>query len=235
MGQVGPMIPATVPRIVNMPAKQELPSRHSGATGGTIHHHGPIPPRTGSLPSHTNLQLKYKMSNQQSLKAPSSQGHSSSAANKLLMETKPPSGLSSTFPNLTALANQSGPSPKKKIKLEEKAAATEDIAKNRKLILDGKKREMSEIKENYIETLSELFFLQNGGNMMDFFMWKKRPTPQLVNFLKSSNVDSDDEEDHGLEIKINDEVHFLVEWSVIYYRDNFLLLFRLAEFCFFKT
>ncbi|XP_052073827.1 helicase domino-like isoform X2 [Mytilus californianus] len=195
-------IPSTVPRTV----KQELPSRHSG--GGTVHHHGPTPPRTGSLPSHTNLY--HKMSNQQK----SSTGHSSSAfaaANKLLMETKSHSGLSSTFPNLTALANQSssGPSPKKKIKVEEKPPPTSEIANYRKLVHDNKIKEMLEIKENYIENLSELFFLQNGGNMMDYFVWTKRPTPQLVNFLKSSNIDSDDEEDHGLERKINNEVKVL--------------------------
>ncbi|XP_063395970.1 helicase SRCAP-like isoform X4 [Mytilus trossulus] len=196
-------IPSTVPRTV----KQELPSRQSG--GGTVHHHGPIPPRTGSGPSHTNLTNK--MSNQQKS---STGGHSSSAfaaANKLLMETKSHSGLSSTFPNLTALANQSstGPSPKKKIKVEEKPPPTSEIANYRKLVHDNKIKEMLEIKENYIENLSELFFLQNGGNMMDYFVWTKRPTPQLVNFLKSSNIDSDDEEDHGLERKINNEVKVL--------------------------
>lgn len=196
-------IPSTVPRTV----KQELPSRQSG--GGTVHHHGPIPPRTGSGPSHTNLTNK--MSNQQKS---STGGHSSSAfaaANKLLMETKSHSGLSSTFPNLTALANQSstGPSPKKKIKVEEKPPPTSEIANYRKLVHDNKIKEMLEIKENYIENLSELFFLQNGGNMMDYFVWTKRPTPQLVNFLKSSNIDSDDEEDHGLERKINNEVWML--------------------------
>ncbi|CAG2185260.1 unnamed protein product [Mytilus edulis] len=196
-------IPSTVPRTV----KQELPSRQSG--GGTVHHHGPIPPRTGSGPSHTNLTNK--MSNQQKS---STGGHSSSAfaaANKLLMETKSHSGLSSTFPNLTALANQSstGPSPKKKIKVEEKPPPTSEIANYRKLVHDNKIKEMLEIKENYIENLSELFSCKMGGNMMDYFVWTKRPTPQLVNFLKSSNIDSDDEEDHGLERKINNEVKVL--------------------------
>ncbi|XP_060081235.1 helicase domino-like isoform X1 [Ylistrum balloti] len=130
---------------------------------------------------------------------------------KVLQETKPsitPLGLTHTFPNLTALANQSamGPSPKKKVKVEEKAPATVEIANNRKLILDQKHREMIEIKENYIEYLTELFFLQNSGNMMDYHTWKKRPTPQLVHFLKSGNLDSDEEDDHGQERKINNEV-----------------------------
>lgn len=92
------------------------------------------------------------------------------------------------------------------MKLEEKPPPTSEVANYRKMVLDNKIKEMLEIKENYIENLSELFFLQNGGNMMDYFVWKKRPTPQLVNFLKSSNVDSDEEEDHGLERKINNEV-----------------------------
>lgn len=64
---------------------------------------------------------------------------------------------------------------------------------------------MTEIKENYREHLTELFFLQNGWNIMDYLTWKKRPTVQLLNFLKSGNLDSDDEE-LGQEVKINDEV-----------------------------
>ena len=136
------------------------------------------------------------------------------AAGRVLLEAKPTpaSGLHSTFPNLTALANQtSGPSPKKKVKMEEKPAASNEIAYQRQLVLDLKYKEMLEIKENYIESLTEMFFLQSGFNMMDYHTWKKRPTPQLVHFLKSGNLDSDDEDDPALEKKINNEVQCFLQ------------------------
>ncbi|CAH0604496.1 unnamed protein product [Chrysodeixis includens] len=38
----------------------------------------------------------------------------------------------------------------------------------------------------FTEQLSELYFLQAGGNMMDYAVWRKRPpAPQLVAFLEA--------------------------------------------------
>ena len=103
-----------------------------------------------------------------------------------------------------------GPSPRKKVKLEEKPPANQEIAASRKLILDERFTQMREIKENYIEHLTECFYLQSGQNLMDFHSWKKRPTPQLVQFLKSGRLDSDDDEENPLvylqEKDINKEV-----------------------------
>ncbi|XP_048751446.2 helicase domino-like isoform X4 [Ostrea edulis] len=176
---------------------------------GTIHHTGQSP-SFGGQSSRPNLPQQHivTMSNQTHKSASSLLGTSSSASvssSRPLVDSKPPA-LNLTFPNLTAYANQSGPSPKKKIKLEEKPAATQEIANHRKLILDLKYKNMLDIKEPYIDNLTEMFFLQNGGNLMDFLAWKKRPTPQLVHFLKSGSLDSDDEEESSLERKINNEV-----------------------------
>ncbi|XP_034338373.2 helicase domino isoform X2 [Magallana gigas] len=148
------------------------------------------------------------MSNQTVKNTSSLLGASSStpaSSNRSSIDSKP-TALNLTFPNLTALANQSGPSPKKKVKLEEMPATTQEIANHRKLILDLKYKSMLDIKEPYIDNLTEMYFLQNGGNLMDFHGWKKRPTPQLVQFLKSGCLDSDDEEESSLERKINNEV-----------------------------
>nr|XP_034338379.1 helicase domino isoform X8 [Crassostrea gigas] len=148
------------------------------------------------------------MSNQTVKNTSSLLGASSStpaSSNRSSIDSKP-TALNLTFPNLTALANQSGPSPKKKVKLEEMPATTQEIANRRKLILDLKYKSMLDIKEPYIDNLTEMYFLQNGGNLMDFHGWKKRPTPQLVQFLKSGCLDSDDEEESSLERKINNEV-----------------------------
>ena len=67
---------------------------------------------------------------------------------------------------------------------------------------------MKEVKENYIDHLTECFFLQNGGQLMDYFLWRKKPTPQLVEFLRSGKLDSDDEDENPLQYleKKNEEV-----------------------------
>lgn len=108
---------------------------------------------------------------------------------------------------------------RKRIKLEEIPPATPELANYRKLICDEKLRQMKELKENYNEHLSELFFLQTNGNYMDYHAWKKRPTVQLLNFLKSGNLDSDEDDETpvGTETKINDEVCVELENITAYY------------------
>ncbi len=95
--------------------------------------------------------------------------------------------------------------PRKKIKLEEKAPPNEETANFRQLICDFRKKELASIKANYLEHLTELYFLQSGSNLMDYHSWKKKPPPGLVQVYKSGQLDSDDE-DLGQEMKINDEV-----------------------------
>lgn len=47
-------------------------------------------------------------------------------------------------------------------------------------------------KEKFQDVLAELCFLQNGGNMMEFLVWKKKPTPNYFEYVKS----------HPLEIQV---------------------------------
>ena len=98
----------------------------------------------------------------------------------------------------TKIPQSPGPSPRKRVKLEEMPPANQEIAAARKLILDERYLQMRELKESYVEHLTECFYLQSGQNMMDFLPWKRRPTPQLVEFLKSGRLDSDDEDDNPL-------------------------------------
>jgi len=44
---------------------------------------------------------------------------------------------------------------------------------------------------SYQDDLTELFFLQNGGNLMDYFSWKKRPNTLLACYLRSKSIDDD--------------------------------------------
>ncbi|KAH7957191.1 hypothetical protein HPB52_015940 [Rhipicephalus sanguineus] len=86
---------------------------------------------------------------------------------------------------LLQLVGVESPRAAKRIKLEEQPPANEE----------HRWRELRRNKERYVEHLTELFFLQNGGNMMDYFAWKRRPTPQLLALLRAHALDSEDEED----------------------------------------
>ena len=45
------------------------------------------------------------------------------------------------------------------------------------------------IKVNFRERLQELFFIQSGGNMVDYPAWKQRPNPHLLSFLNVYRLD----------------------------------------------
>lgn len=45
--------------------------------------------------------------------------------------------------------------------------------------------------ESYKDNMSELFFLQSKGNVVDLPAFRKRPSQQYLNFLKSNNAPSD--------------------------------------------
>jgi len=47
------------------------------------------------------------------------------------------------------------------------------------------------LHRRYQEDVTELFFLQNGGNLMDYFSWKKRPNTLLACYLRSESIDDD--------------------------------------------
>ncbi|XP_035827815.1 helicase domino isoform X2 [Aplysia californica] len=101
-----------------------------------------------------------------------------------------------------------GPSPKK-IKLEEKPAPNKEIENLRKSVISHKRQKMKMVKSRYRGHLTELFYLQGGGNMIEFNTWKKRPSQPLLNFLEGSKLDSDDDDEELQEKRINDEVKVL--------------------------
>ncbi|KAJ8723044.1 hypothetical protein PYW07_004224 [Mythimna separata] len=70
--------------------------------------------------------------------------------------------------------------PRKRAKLPDDAAAL------RRRILDGELQRLRSLRESFTEQLSELYFLQAGGNMMDYGVWRKRPpAPALLAFLEA--------------------------------------------------
>ncbi|XP_053625087.1 helicase domino isoform X2 [Plodia interpunctella] len=71
--------------------------------------------------------------------------------------------------------------PRKKIKM-----SPEDVHALRSRILDCEALRQKSLRERITEQLSELYFLQAGGNMMDYAAWRKRPpAPQLLAFLEA--------------------------------------------------
>ena len=60
-------------------------------------------------------------------------------------------------------------------------------------ILKNKKAKLTAIKLKYEFMLKEKFFLENGGNMMEYGAWKKRPNPHRDEYLKNYSIESSEQ------------------------------------------
>ncbi|XP_055918769.1 helicase domino isoform X2 [Eupeodes corollae] len=60
----------------------------------------------------------------------------------------------------------------------------------KKRILEHKYSRIRSLKEKYSENVAELFYLQSGGNMMDYPTWRKKPpSPQFISFSNAYRLD----------------------------------------------
>ncbi|XP_025163314.1 helicase domino isoform X6 [Harpegnathos saltator] len=90
---------------------------------------------------------------------------------------------------------------RKRLKLSESSEKPitltgEDLGGLRRRVLEHKMRRMQMLREKYVENVAELFFLQAGGNMMDYLTWRKRPpTSQYLHFLRQRRLDSEDDDE----------------------------------------
>lgn len=159
------------------------PGLHDTIPGSTVHHHGQSPSRGGVPP----------------LAIPHTNSMSATQRTSMSLPGTPTPGQrrTSTSPVSTGFLQTSTPlhgqPPVKRIKLEEDEI--KDPLKLRQLVYEHKHKELLRMKELYNEHMIELFYLQTGGNMMDYVAMKKKPTPQLLTFLKTNKLDSDDEEE----------------------------------------
>lgn len=64
-------------------------------------------------------------------------------------------------------------------------------------ILDSNSVKLNQYLTKYVECVSELFFLEADGNIIDFHTWKskRQNTQQFFNFLQSNKLDLEDEEE----------------------------------------
>ncbi|XP_053962769.1 helicase domino [Anastrepha ludens] len=68
--------------------------------------------------------------------------------------------------------------------------APQDINALKKRILEQKNLRLRSLTERHTENVAELFYLQSGGNMMDYPTWRKKPpTPQFVTFSNAYRLD----------------------------------------------
>ena len=69
-----------------------------------------------------------------------------------------------------------------------------NMEEQRKKIKDHHTIVMLQTKDKFQDVLAELFFLQNGGNMMDFLTWKKKPPAIFMDYVKSHPLESSENE-----------------------------------------
>lgn len=166
-------MPYSSEHFANPREQQFVYSGGGPSPGGTIHHLGYNTPRRTPP-----LQSPSLFPNQLSPGAVTSRNQSAS------------SPQSSVNPHATASISRSHGVPSR---IGDKSAGLSsdfsETAKLRQLVIGYYNGELETLKANFREKLQELYFLQTGGNMMDFLFWKKKPSPQFLSFLNSNRLD----------------------------------------------
>ena len=80
-----------------------------------------------------------------------------------------------------------------------RSSVTSTAKSTRLRLLEKRKARRAKLLESYKDNMSEMFFLQSKGNVVDLPSFRKRPTQQYLNFLKSNSAPND----------ILDEVRFV--------------------------
>ena len=88
-----------------------------------------------------------------------------------------------------------------RIKLEERLSSSDEVTLKRQNVLDYKLDRAARLRERYDELTAELYYLEDGGSLMDFPAWQKRPPLQFLNYKKRALLDSE-EEDDAAEVKV---------------------------------
>ncbi|KAL0272008.1 UNVERIFIED_CONTAM: hypothetical protein PYX00_005146 [Menopon gallinae] len=73
----------------------------------------------------------------------------------------------------------------------------DEIGTIKRKILDSNSVKLNQYLTKYVECVSELFFLEADGNIIDFHTWKskRQNTQQFFNFLQSNKLDLEDEDE----------------------------------------
>lgn len=205
--------------ILTSPASQlqqqsSIVATNSRSFGGTVHHKGAgglIGGIEGSK-LQTTIQSPARELSFAHLKSQLKQESSFSLAAKSKRPRSESVGVKTTFglfESSGSLLDEAGGElpPAKKIKLEAELSNDGEVATYRSLYCEDREKELEKKGQAYQALVMELFFLENGGHMMDYIGWHKRSAAngQLMRYLRSRKAD-DLGEYGGQEKSINNEV-----------------------------
>ncbi|GLV35974.1 domino [Carabus blaptoides fortunei] len=95
----------------------------------------------------------------------------------------------STLPSTPKASPGSSPA-RKRPRLDDLPAGCENLSGARARAMQHKWTRSKCIKESYYEHCAELFFLESGGNMLDYFAWRKRPrTTHYASYLRQQQLE----------------------------------------------
>ncbi len=165
---------------------------------GTIHHHGQGSPGRSSMPPLSSPASGSPRRSSSHSPTRGTPGHKSPTGGGYRRPHSP--ARTSPLPSSPSLVMRKTMMPQ----TEERPPANAEVAELRRQVLQERLTDLKKLKDTYNDKLTELFFLQNGGNMMDFLAWKKRPNQQLFVYLSSQRMDDEEEK------TINDEVRIIL-------------------------
>lgn len=198
---------------LQQPQQSTLLSTTSRALTGTVHHKG-----AGGLisveGSGSKLQTIQSPARELSFAHLKSQLRQESSFSQIAKSKRPRSesiGVKTFGPfesSSSLLDEVSGElPPAKKIKLEAELSNDSEVSTYRSLYSEDREKELEKKSQTYQALVMELFFLENGGHMMDYLGWQKRSASngQLMRYLRSRKAE-DLGEYSGQEKSINNEV-----------------------------
>ncbi|XP_063967591.1 helicase SRCAP-like [Lytechinus pictus] len=116
------------------------------------------------------------------------------------------SPTTSSLPFSPSRTNPFHSSLTKPVKLNMSASITNqppsEVVDLRRKTLEEKRKTLKEVQNSYVDKLTELYFLQQSHNMMDYVIWKKKqPDPHLASYLKNRQLEERPFQDLNTEVK----------------------------------
>ena len=69
--------------------------------------------------------------------------------------------------------------------------ASDEVKELRRKVVEYIYQNIELVKKRYQHNLQELFFLQHNGNLLDFHVWRHRPTPQWLNYQATHKLEDE--------------------------------------------
>jgi E1A-binding protein p400 len=69
--------------------------------------------------------------------------------------------------------------------------ASEEVKEMRRKVVEYFYQNIEILRKRYQHSLQELFFLQHGGSLVDFPLWRRRPTPQWLTYQATHKLEDE--------------------------------------------